>query len=344
MGKGAALLMAAMMLISGGGNTAETDAAETPGQPESRESQIVDPQRSSEKQNEYTLDVPPGYLEKAERQGEILRVEYETRDYTASGGNPISKPAYVYLPYGYDEDDAETRYDILYLMHGWTMTAESFFHERPEKLTNLLDNMIESGDIPPLIVVCATFDAQNRPQDFSRSVREVAAFHNDFRNDLAPYIESRFHTYAEGTDGEALQASRAHRAFAGFSLGAVTAWYQFCHNLDYVKYFAPMSGDCWILGAFGGLYRPEATVEYLENVARNGGWKEEDFFIWSGIGTNDPIRAQVVSQMEVMQRSGTFTAKNLRHAVKLGGYHDLAACEEYLYNALPVFFAAQETQ
>lgn len=344
MGKGAALLMAAMMFISAGGNAVEADAAETSGQPESREDQIADPRKDSEKQNGYTLCIPPEYLEKPERRGEIVGVEYETRDYTDSGGNPITKPAYVYLPHGYDEDDTETRYDILYLMHGWTMTAESFFRERRGELANLLDNMIENGDIPPVIVVCATFDAQNRPQDFSRSVREIAAFHNDFRNDLVPYIESRFHTYAEGTDEEALRSSRAHRAFAGFSLGAVTTWYQFCRSLDYVKYFAPMSGDCWILGSFGGLYRPEATVEYLENVVRNGGWGEEDFFIWSGIGTNDPIWAQVVSQMEAMQRSGTFTAKNLRHAVKQGGYHDLAACGEYLYNALPVFFGARKAQ
>lgn len=333
MGKSAALLMAAMMFISGGGNTTETEAVETPRQLESRESRIMDTP-------EYTKGIPPEYLEKAERQGRIVGVEYETRDYTAPGGDPITKPAYVYLPYGYDEDDGETRYDILYLMHGWTMTAESFFRERPGELANLLDNMIENGDIRPVIVVCATFDAQNRSQDFSRSVREIAAFHNDFRNDLAPYIESRFHTYAEGTDEEALRASRAHRAFAGFSLGAVTAWYQFCYNLDYVKYFVPMSGDCWALGTLGGLYRPVETVNCLENVARNGGWGEEDFFIWSGVGTNDPMWAQVTRQTEAMRQSGTFTEKNLRHAVKQDGFHDLSACREYLYNALPVCFGA----
>ena len=34
---------------------------------------------------------------------------------------------------------------------------------------------------------------------------------------------------------EGLQASREHRAFGGFSLGAVTTWYQFIYNLDYIK-------------------------------------------------------------------------------------------------------------
>ena len=54
-----------------------------------------------------------------------------------------------------------------------------------------------------------------------------------------PCVESRFHTYAEDVTPEAFQASRAHRAFGGFSLGAVTTWYQFIYNLDFIQYFCP---------------------------------------------------------------------------------------------------------
>ncbi|MBQ6503295.1 MAG: hypothetical protein IJI57_05225 [Flexilinea sp.] len=38
-----------------------------------------------------------------------------------------SKTAYVYLPYGYDDADTETRYDIIYLMHGWGGHAGEYF-------------------------------------------------------------------------------------------------------------------------------------------------------------------------------------------------------------------------
>lgn len=93
--------------------------------------------------------------------------------------------------------------------------------------------MIERGDIKPMIIVSMTFDSENKSQDFSRSTEEIAVFHNDFANDLLPYIDSHFNT----------KADRAHRIFSGFSLGAVTTWYAFCYNSDLVKHFLPMSGD-----------------------------------------------------------------------------------------------------
>lgn len=38
---------------------------------------------------------------------------YESQDYTGND-TAITKPAFVYLLYGYDENDTDTRYDILY--------------------------------------------------------------------------------------------------------------------------------------------------------------------------------------------------------------------------------------
>ena len=254
---------------------------------------------------------------------------YESRDYTSETEEVIEKPAYVYLPYGYQETDTETRYDILYLMHGWTMTAGDFFGDPQSGIVNMLDHMIENGDIPPVIVVCATFDAENQSQGFSRSVEELSVFHRDLRENLIPYIESRYHTYAEGTSEEALQASREHRAFGGFSLGAVTTWYQFVYNLDYIKYFIPMSGDCWVMGTYGGLYHPVETVDYLEDVVTEGGWEEDDFRIYQGIGTSDPIWDQTDNQIQEMLTRDLFTAENLHYAIIEGGRHDIDACNGY---------------
>ena len=47
------------------------------------------------------------------------------------------------------------------------MTAGDFFDETRSGIVPMLDHMIESGDIPPLIVVCTTFDAENQSQSFS---------------------------------------------------------------------------------------------------------------------------------------------------------------------------------
>ena len=69
-------------------------------------------------QTGWTTSIPSEYLRTSSEQGIVQPIEYETKDY-AGGGSDIVKTAYVYLPYGYDENDNDTRYNILYLMHGW---------------------------------------------------------------------------------------------------------------------------------------------------------------------------------------------------------------------------------
>lgn len=297
---------------------------------------------ASQEQTEYISAVPEEYFAPSGYLGQVAEITYDSHDYTDPAEPAIQKTAYVYLPYGYDETDSDTRYDILYLMHGWTMTAEDFFDPAQSGVVPMLDHMIENGDIPPLIVVCATFDAQNQPQDFSRSVAELSVFHRDLRENLIPFVESRSHTYAQDVTEEGLRASRAHRAFGGFSLGAVTTWYQFIYNLDYIKYFLPMSGDCWIMGTYGGRNYPVETVDFLEQVVSGGGWSADDFYIYQGIGTSDPIWGQTDSQIQEMLTRDLFTADNLHYAIIQGGRHDIDACERYLYHALQNFFGDQE--
>ena len=295
---------------------------------------------AEQEQTEYISAVPAEYFEESGQPGQVLQVEYESRDYTADE-TAITKPAWVYLPYGYDENDTDTRYDILYLMHGWTMTANDFLNEGRSGIVNILDNLIASGDIPPVIVVSATFDAKNQSQSFSRSVEELSVFHNDLREKLMPYIESRFHTYADDVTEEGFEDSREHRAFGGFSLGAVTTWYQFIYNLDSIKYFVPMSGDCWIIRTYGGRDYPVETVDYLTDMLAESGYGEENFRIYQGIGTDDPIWDQTNNQMQEMFTRGTFTPENLHYAIIDGGRHDMDACERYLYHALQDFFGQE---
>ena len=293
-------------------------------------------------QTEYISAVPEEYFAPSDHPGQVVELTYDSRDYTDAAEPAIQKTAYVYLPYGYDETDSDTRYDILYLMHGWTMTAGDFFDTARRGIVPMLDHMIANGDIPPVIVVCATFDAQNQSQGFSRSVEELSVFHRDLRENLIPFVESRYHTYAQDVTEEGLRASREHRAFGGFSLGAVTTWYQFIYNLDYIKYFVPMSGDCWIMGTYGGRNYPVETVDYLEQVVSDGGWSGDNFYIYQGIGTDDPIWDQTDSQIQEMLTRELFTADNLHYAIIQGGRYDIDACERYLYHALQNFFGDQE--
>ena len=230
--------------------------------------------------------------------------------------------------FGGGADDTKVRYNTLFYMHGWTGIAGELFTVGGGFIKNMLDAMIERGDIKPLIVVAATFDNGNEPQDFARSVEELSVFHNNFRDALLPFIDSHFNT----------NAVRDSRAFSGFSLGAVTTWYEFYYNNDLIKYFLPLSGDCWIMGTYGGRYQPQATTDRLEQLVQEKGYTAADYEIYAAVGTRDPIWDQVNNQLTEMLTRSTFSGGNIRYAVKQGGHHDYDAIAEYLYNALPLYF------
>lgn len=271
---------------------------------------------------EYTNAVPSAYFNKAEKQGKVEKVEYETYDYTNKSATKITKPAYVYLPYGYDKNDTNTKYNVFFFMHGWTGTAEEYLYFNNSAVTNILDNMIENNLIEPTIVVSLTFDTENKSQDFSRSTREIAVYNQEFRNDLLPFIDENYNTYG----------TREHRAFGGFSLGAVTTWYQFEHNLDLIKYFIPMSGDSWTIQMYGGRSEPEKTANKLKEIANNS---EYDFYICQTNGTNDSVFSQPDNQMKAMFKlTDTFNNSNLIYLMKEGGYHNMNAVAECTYNGL----------
>ncbi len=294
--------------------------------------------RSSIPQTEYTAPVPKEYDETCEQTGTVIEIDYPSKDYTAD--KEITKTAYVYLPYGYDSSGTE-RYDVLYMVHGWMMRAQDYLQDEFQ-IRSLFDHMIANGDTKPFIAVCLTFDAENEPQTYERSVEELALFHYELRNDVIPYVEQQLSTYAQGTDLKSLKASREHRAFAGFSMGAVTTWHQFIFNLDLIHSFIPMSGDSWITGQSGGLLRPDQTVNQLIKPIHRGLYRLDDYFIYAGVGALDPMYEQTNSQIQEMMTRQEFSAENLVYGIKEDGYHDMTAVREFLYHALPRIFPAAE--
>ena len=287
-------------------------------------------------QTGYTKNIPSEYFIKSNHKGKIIKIKYPSKDYTKNSKN-IIKEAYVYTPYGYDENNTNRKYNIIYLMHGWTMTAEHYIFKC--NITTILDNMIEKKIIEPLILVSATFDAENKPQDFGLSVQELRVFHKDFRENLIYAVETNYNTYANRSKNiQDYINSREHRAFGGFSLGSVTTWHQFIYNHDLIKYFLPMSGSCWYFGGYADYY-PVKTCDFFENMIKENNLDKKGYFIYATTGLYDGIKHQMDVQMEEMlKRKNQFTIDKIVYYYKRDGQHDLDAVEEYLYNALPLFF------
>ena len=287
-------------------------------------------------QTGYTKSIPNEYFINSNHRGKVTKIKYSSKDYVTNSKN-IIKEAYVYTPYGYDENNKNIKYNIIYLMHGWTMTAEHYIFKC--NIITLLDNMIQKKIIEPLILVSATFDAENKPQDFGLSVKELKVFHKDFRENLIYAVETKYNTYANRSKNiQDYINSREHRAFGGFSLGSVTTWHQFIFNHDLIKYYLPMSGSCWYFGGFADYY-PVETCDYFEKMIKENSLDKKGYFIYATTGLYDGIKHQMDVQMkEMLKRKKIFTIDKVVYFYKFDGYHDLKAVEEYLYNALPFFF------
>ena len=197
--------------------------------------------------------------QEVQQPGTVEELVYQTKAY-ATDGRDVEKRALVYLPWGYD---GSRPYNILYLMHG-TGDDENYWLSTHAYNKTMLDNMIASGTIEPLIVVTPTFYVED---DCADDLDQLTySFREELRNDLMPTVESRYSTYAESCDDAGFTASRDHRAFAGLSRGAVTTYHSvFCGSLDYFSWFGVFSGSRTDSNYFQNTIRSDAFRDYSIN-------------------------------------------------------------------------------
>ncbi len=258
--------------------------------------------------------IPASYYSRCENAGTTTLFTY------VSGGRKRS--AVVYLPFGYEQENAGVRYNVLYLMHGGGGASTSYLGpaESPNQLCWIIDNAIANGEIKPLIIVC--------PND-------NGAFFIELRNALIPAIDSTFNTNVD----------RNARAFGGFSMGSVATWNVFLHNLDLIRNFIPMSGDSWVCGNLGGKNFPEKTATSLTKADFIEDYKK-DYLIFAATGTNDSAYPNMSPQVAAMQQvpdyftytTNDFTNGNFMYYVVKGNVHSYTHTYEYVYNALKLFF------
>lgn len=151
--------------------------------------------------------------------GVIERISYPAHDY-AGDGHEITKEANVYLPYGYSEDK---KYNVLYLMHGIGGNEDEWgMNKNTSRVKAIMDNLAYYGDIEGFIIVTPNGRACDLESTEGNGVDAFYLFGQELRNDLIPYIESHYSTYADyDENGYDMTASREHRAMAGLSMGGM---------------------------------------------------------------------------------------------------------------------------
>lgn len=253
---------------------------------------------------------PDYYLNPGSQQGKVVNETYQ--------GINGTKKLNVYLPYGYD---SSKKYNIFYLMHGGGENENTIF-SNDVKFNNMLDHMIENGDIEPMIVVTPTFNGGNC------SAENVW---DEMKQSIVPFVEGKYSTYAENTTSAGLEASRMHRAFGGFSMGGGATWNVLINDIDYFGYFMPLSGHCW-----GGA---QAVANAIE-----GSKYKDSTYILAATGTDDIAYGNLKPQIDSMKKMSTFTYTsdfskgNLYFLEANGLTHWWGYVRHYVYDALPYFF------
>lgn len=281
--------------------------------------------------------IPDGYENPATQQGTLNKLTYDTWESFSyeQKSNKITKEAWVYLPYGYTDEE---EYNVFYLSHGgWSNeTTLMGTDDNPKSFKNVIDNAIQDGNIKPLIIVLPTYNntSENDSSDYSLAIQLTNQFHNELVNDLIPAVESKYSTYAKDTTPQGLKESRDHRGFGGFSMGSVNTWNTFRYCLDYFRYFMPMSGSYTTDG------------EYMADLVRQQGYSSQDFFIFAASGTDDFAYSAFKAQIMAMANNsgGMFklakneSEGNMSFLEREGYKHDAKATDEYTYNGLRFFW------
>lgn len=269
-----------------------------------------------------TADTLPFYREC----GTLEEISYQTKDYFGDGSE-ITKPAFVYLPYGYDESK---QYNVLYLMHGiggnereWGMCDAN------SKVKAMMDHLIQNKEIEPFIVVAPNGRSSVNYADTNSDYNSFYLFGQELRNDLIPYIDAHYSTYADYDEqGYDLTAAREHRAMAGLSMGGMqTTNIGLCESLDLISYFGAFS-------AAPTTYPASTIASMLDS------FKEYDVNYYYGLcGTEDSIAIQSASNAvnKLTELSDKFTETNLTWQTLPGG-HDFNIWYLGFYNFAKLVF------
>jgi len=240
--------------------------------------------------------------------GTIEEKEYDSKTTGAK------RKCMVYTPPGYQGFASDKWYPVLYLLHGiggthteWTVVNAA----GPPKAKEILDNLISAGKAKPMIVVMPNVRAMkndNPPGDIYGE-ENVAAFHNfinDLRDDLMPFIQSKYK----------VSDTRDQTAIAGLSFGGLESLNIGCQmykTFGYVGAFSAPGGS--------GLFPLTAEETTVPNE-----YKDKTFFMLC-CGLQDNL-----ALTSVRNYTQTLVDNGVRAAsYEISGGHDFGVWNNGLY-------------
>ena len=281
-----------------------------------------------------------------ERKGTVERLDYTTDVY--EDGKTYKKTAYVYLPYCYDPEDKERKYNVLYFQHGNTCEPAMFAvgGNKP-----MFDMLFESGENDPCIIVFITYyfdpmrDADARVHGGHAPAGDgwwpgiPGNYYKEIVKDIIPAVEMKYNTYLTDPSREGIKATRDHRAFAGYSRGTVTTWRMFNKDFEYFRYFCPTSGSIWGHHTMHEPHPEEDVCAYLREPI--DAHPDLPFFLFVSNGSRE--MPELNEQMKYVTRMdcfsyGTDPKVNNIYYSRSDYYHTDYLIPYYFWNSLKVLF------
>lgn len=217
-----------------------------------------------------------------------------------------ARPVVVYTPPGY-EKTMETKFPVLFLLHGTTDTEETW--TKVGRAHIILDNLIHQEKAVPMIVVMPYSRAYPVIGKSSGSLRNwdnLQEFKKDFFNNLLPFVEENYR----------VKTDKDSRAIAGFSGGGGESLFIGLNNPDYFS---------WVCGFAPGMRKEEFdrnnTVAF-ENPARTN---QRLKLFWIGVGKEDGLYPVISDYLKVLDD------KKIQHETFISdGGHTWMNCKLFL--------------
>jgi len=193
-----------------------------------------------------------GWQAAARRRGRLAEVTYASPTHRHPAGQNYLA---IYTPPGYNPHRASP-YRTIYLSHGgggnevdWSTQGD---------LRNIMDNLIDDGQIEPAVVVMTNFNgfATNCQQGSWES-----AYDDDLINHVIPYVQAHYRVSAKAAD----------RAFAGLSCGGDLAGTLLANDTGEFGYYGLFSPGA---NALPTLTAAQLTAMRGVSVFVGSGWQE----------------------------------------------------------------------
>jgi predicted alpha/beta superfamily hydrolase len=238
---------------------------------------------------------------------------------------PDDRNIIVYLPPDYAEE--RRRYPVMYMQDGQNLfdPETSFVQGRTWQFGEHADELIQAGEIEPLIVV-GVYNTPRRLEEYTHA-RDRRMGGGDAKNygrllvdELKPWIDEEYRTLP-GEDDTGL---------GGSSLGGLVSLYLGLEHAETFGKLAVMSPSIW--------WNHKSILGYV-NEYEGPPWPR----IWLDVGDGEGrrVHADVDLLYQRLKGNGWTPEANLRYQLAVGGTHDEAAWAARVADMLRFLFPAK---